>query len=246
MSCVLATPVRSSPSKNTSMMSRERSKRRRSSCGDSLLTKFIARTPPLPNHEPLPPKLLTLLADDESRNHAAARRDVGEFRERETRKGRADLAVKKQRVEVNQLLRVEDRAVFGERGEGLARRWDALLHKIVAVCERRAQRLVPRRRVVVPADVDAVASVVVVGLQDESVAVKAYEFEEVNRLAVALGLLVANLARPGDVAAYDLALFRREEARVTLVCEDGEERLLVNEIRAEVVDEADGARAIRF
>src|SRR5881227_3617614 len=140
MSCVLATPVRSSPSKNTSMMSRERSKRRRSSCGDSLLTKFIARTPPLPNYEPLPLELLTLLADDESRNHAAARRDVGEFRERETREGRADLAVEEQRVEVDQLLREEDRAVFGERGESLARRRHALLHQVIAVGERRAQR----------------------------------------------------------------------------------------------------------
>src|SRR5205085_8358266 len=132
-------------------------------------------------------------------NHAAARRDVGEFSEREPRKRRADLAVKKQRVEVNQLLGEEDRAVLGERGESLARRRHALLYEVVAVGERRAQRLVPRHGVVVPADVDAVATVVVIGFQDESVAVKAYEFEKVNRLAVALGLLVANLARPGDV-----------------------------------------------
>src|SRR2546423_14638286 len=138
-------------------MSRKLSKPRRSSCGNPLLTKFIARAPPLPNCEPLSHPVLTLLADDESRNHAAARRDVGEFREREPRKRRADLAVEEQRVEVNQLLREEDRAVLCERGEGLARSGDALLNEVVAVGERRGQRLVPRRGVAAPPNVNAVA-----------------------------------------------------------------------------------------
>src|SRR3712207_5909542 len=57
---------------------------------------------------------------------------------------------------------------------------------------------------------------------------------------------LAHLARPGDVRPDGLALGAVEEARVTLVREDGEERLLVDELRAEVVDHADGARAVGF
>src|SRR5437588_9909166 len=173
MSFVLATPVRSAPSKNTSMMSRERSWCRRSSSGFSLLTKFIAKLLRCRTTNCRRSPRLALPADDERRNHPAARRDVGEFREREAREGRADLAVEEQRVEVNQLLGEKDRAVLGERREGLARRGHALLHEIVAVGDGRAQRLVPGHGVVVPADVDAVPAVVVVGLEDETVAVRA-------------------------------------------------------------------------
>ena len=45
---------------------------------------------------------------------------------------------------------------------------------------------------------------------------------------------------------YRLALLRVEEARVNVVREHGEQGLLVNQLRAEVVDHADGARAVGF
>src|SRR5919198_2542242 len=128
MSFVLATPVRSAPSKNTSMMSRARSCRRRSSCGVWLLTKFISQLLRCRTAKCVRPSPLAPPADDVSRNHPAARGDVGQLREREAREGRAYSAVEEQRVEVDQLLGEEDRAVLGERGEGLARRRDALLH----------------------------------------------------------------------------------------------------------------------
>src|SRR5579885_1941421 len=179
---------------------------------------------------------LTFLADDVSRNHAAARRDVRQFRERQAREGRAYLAVEEERVEVNQLLRENYRAVFGERRESFARGRHALLHEIIAVGERRAQSLVPSDLVVAPADVDAVAAVVVIRLEHEPMAVGADEFDEVNRLAVLLRLSLAHFARPRDVPANRLVLFRREEVRVPFVGQHGEERLLMNQLRPKTVD----------
>src|SRR5829696_7531935 len=121
------------------MMSRERSKRRRSSGGPWLLTKFIVgRLLRWSGFRKLARLGSTLPVDDEGRHHPAARRDVRQLRRGESREGRADAAVEEQRVEVYELLGVDDRAVPGERREGLARRRDALLYEVVSVRERLA------------------------------------------------------------------------------------------------------------
>src|SRR5829696_1733187 len=126
------------------MMSRERSKRRRSSGGPWLLTKFIVgRLLRWSGFRKLARPGSTLPVDDEGRNHPAARRDVRQLRRGQAREGRADPPVEEQRVEVYELFGVDDRAVVQERRERLARRRDALLHEVVAVGERRLQRLLP-------------------------------------------------------------------------------------------------------
>ena len=75
----------------------------------------------------------SFFADDKRRHHAAARRDVGEFGERKTREGGADLAEEQERIEIDELLGKLERAVRLQSRKRFARRAHAFLQEIVAV-----------------------------------------------------------------------------------------------------------------
>src|SRR5687768_11409691 len=107
MSFVLATPVISSPSKNTSRIKRERSWALRSSGDSNGSSRSSAMEMLLVGDENAWLELYSfslLLTDDVSRHHAAARAYISQFRVGQTRKRRPDFAIEQERVEIHQLL----------------------------------------------------------------------------------------------------------------------------------------------
>src|SRR4029079_17869991 len=105
-------------------------------------------------------------ADDEGWNHPAARADICQLRERQTRERRANLTVEEQGVKVDQLFRKLHLSFFSESWKNFACRGNALLNQIVAIFQRALNSSIPGCGVGVPTNCDPVATVIVIRLQN--------------------------------------------------------------------------------
>src|SRR6185295_17961802 len=122
-------------------------------------------------------------------------------------------------------------------------------HRDALLCDPHALRsrhgllddIVPGALRLFPAEHDPGAAVFVIRLDYEAVAMRAEVLEKIDGVPVTLHRTIADYAGPGDVL-LDHGSFRvAEEAAVTFVGQHREEGLLVRDLAAERVGDADGA-----
>src|SRR5207237_717154 len=103
----------------------------------------------------------------------------------------------------------------------------------------------PLSRAHFPTQHDALATILVIGLQYQMLAVFFNEAQQVDLHAAELSAAVAHAARPGNVRLDGVQLRRLEHRRVSLVTKHGKAQLLVQYLAAERVHHAHCAVAHR-
>src|SRR5207245_11152035 len=96
-----------------------------------------------------------------------------------------------------------------------------------------------------PSERHAGATVFVVRLDHERLAVRAQERQELDAPSVARDAPLLDDRGPRDVLSNEAALLVAAELRVALVGQHGEERLLLRNLAAPRVGDADGALLVR-
>ena len=103
------------------------------------------------------------------------------------------------------------------------------------------ERPFPRGRVDLPAEDDPLPSVLVVGLEHETLALGGDEGHEVDCAAAVARAAFGHQARPGHVSVDGPALVVRKEVGVALVTQHSQARFLVQQLTAEWIHHAHGA-----
>src|SRR5215216_3599443 len=88
-------------------------------------------------------------------------------------------------------------------------------------------------------------TVIVVWLQYQPFAVAADKLEQLDTAAEVVSFFVSYRARPGHVRTNRVEFFVGEQPGMTWIRQNGEQRLLVDQLRAKTVHHADCAGAIR-
>src|SRR5437016_9016945 len=88
------------------------------------------------------------------------------------------------------------------------------------------------------------ATVIVVGLKDQSLSFFTDEFQQIDLFAEVIALPRAHAARPRNMTRNHRPFIRTEERRVTSIGEHRKQSLLVDDLRTKTVDHTDCPRAI--
>ena len=135
----------------------------------------------------------------------------------------------------------QDHAAVRDTRKRLARNRHPLLHH-ERLGQRRANRCFPRGAVHVPPEHDSGATIRVIRLEHEALALFNNEGHQVHRPALMTCLALRDHPRPGNVGVDRLPLVIREQTHVALVTQHRQARFLVEQLATKWIDHAHRAR----
>src|SRR6266581_9748502 len=186
--------------------------------------------------------------DSKRRDLAAAAGDICKTSGAEAREEAAEFATEQIRCEIDEHVAEIDLPDIRDVRKQFAADGDALLNDPDAICGGQGafDGLIPSSFAGFPAEGDAGAAILVARFEYQVFALPADEGEQLDGLAVMVGLDVRDDTRPGDVSLNQFAFAVRKERAVLRIRQHREKGLHMRDFAAEIVGDADGVRGIGF
>src|SRR5688572_3769641 len=183
--------------------------------------------------------MLLFFRDDKGRDHAATGGNVCQFIRRKPCEGGADNAIEQKRVKINQLLHHRPLSnIVEHHGKHFFYRAHSFLNKIIAVCKCRLDRIVPFGFGRIPADVDAMATVIVIRFEHQLMTILTCPFEKIDLETFVQRLLGSEFSGPRHMCTDRVPLALVKKLGIFLIGKNGENSLFMYEFSAKAVNHA--------